>query len=310
MFNKDLKDKFIEEQSGSKKTFDRVKSLMHAVGKFEDEWNADICTRSVEELTPVIGKIIGVRNYTHMTDLSTLRRYARWCLKNEVPGATDSLLQIKDVGYDKLVGCMVSGPKQLQERLNLVFPPESDCMMENVYRCFFWMAFSGLEEQETIMVTAKDVDLKNLIIRVNGNKYPIYKEAVPVFRHLITANCFMHLRGSQEIVIKRTSGSSILRGIRDIGDMSYEKVRQAASRKVKTALGQSEDNLTITYTKTKLSGLFYRTYRTELSLGKYDFDDAVDVYLKDKPRVTRFKREAVAAEYEVDYSRWKAAFEL
>ena len=94
MHNKDLKDKFIDARARDKKTRERLKSLLYAVGRFEDEWGADICTRSVDEIKPVIAKIIGVRNYTHTTDLSILRRYARWCIENEVPGATDSLIQI------------------------------------------------------------------------------------------------------------------------------------------------------------------------------------------------------------------------
>ena len=310
MYNKDLKDRFIEEQSGSKKTFDRIKSLLYTVGRFEDEWGADICTRSVDELKPVIGKIIGVRNYTHITDLSTLRRYARWCIEHSVPGATDSLLQIKDVGFEKLISCMVSGPKQLHDRLDLAFPPESDCRMDNVYRCFFWMAFSGLEEHETVMVTAKDVDLKNLVIRVNNNEYTIYKEAVPVFRHLVTSNCFMHDHGNYETIVARTPGDSILRGVRDVVDMSYERIRRAASRKVKNAFNQSADDISITYTKTWLSGMFYRTYLKEQLSGEYNFNDAVRLYLKEKPDASQAKLEAVANEYEADYCRWKAAFEL
>lgn len=310
MHNKDLKDKFIDTRARDKKTRERLRSLLYAVGRFEDEWGADICTRSVDEIKPVIAKIIGVRNYTHTTDLSILRRYARWCLENEVPGATDSLLQIKDVGYEKLISCMVSSPKHLHDRLDLAFPPESDCRIDNVHRCFFWMAFSGLNESETVMVTAKDVDLKSMVIRVNGHEYPIYREAVPVFRHLVTANCFMHDHGTYEKIVARTSGDSILRGVRDGVDLTYERVRRAASRKVKTAFNQSADDISITYTKTWLSGMFYRTYLKETASGSYDFNDAVELYLKDKSNVSRDRREAVASEYEADYSRWKAAFAL
>ena len=309
MFNEDLKVRFIKECSETEDSAYRISRMFKIAEKYERVWGADICTRSEAELGDAVEDMIGVRSGAQISHLSILRRYAKWCLRNEVPGACDGLLKIHEIGLKKIKTRMVGDPKQLQEYFDYAFPPEFDCRIDNVYRCFFWMAFAGLDEEDTPRVTAKDVDLRNMIIRLDGKEYPLYIEAAPAFRHLCTADSFLCDFIRYEKIVKRVPGDQILRGTRGDDGVNTDSIRRSALRKLSAAFETSSEKIKLSYKNIQLSGIFYRIYEKEKLSGQYDFSEYFTELFKNKKDLTDRRKIQAREEFENDYLRWKTAFD-
>lgn len=302
MYNTELKTKFISEYITSVSSAERAEYLFNRSQKFEEQYMADLCAIAESDIEPVIRSIIGARAATQTMDLSVLKRYARWCLDNNIPGSCDALLKLQDIDVSKLRDSMVESPEHLQRLLDCVFSKESDGKPENLCRAYFWLAFIGLSEDECDKIESYHVDIKNRVIRYDGREFKIYDEAIPVFRHLCVANSFYYDFISREVIVARSSGSMILRGTGDSPIPNTDSIRRMASRK---ASGQ---NITLRYARIKLSGTLYRMYMEESSTGKCDAKKAVIDYYMDISDLTA--RRAVRKESEIleDYRRWKIAF--
>lgn len=309
MFNEDLKNRFVAECSETEDSAYRMRRMFKISEKYENEWNADLCTRSESELGEAVEEMIGVRSGAQLTHLSMLRKYAKWCLRNEIPGACDGLLKIHEVGLKKIKTRMIGDPKQLQEYFDYAFPPEFDCRIDNIYRCFFWMAFAGLDEKDTACVTADNVDIRNMVIRFEGKEYPLYKESVPAFRHLCTAESFICDFIRYEKIVRRIPGNKILRGTRGEDGVNTDSIRRSALRKLTVAFETSYDKIKLSYKNIQLSGVFYRIYENEKITGQYDFSEYFTELFKGKEDLTDRRKVRAKEEYVNDYLRWKAAFD-
>ena len=91
MYNEDLKKRFVRDYTGSLNTANVAATVFNAVEKYETEWNADLCTRSTEELQPVIDEIVGLRSRSKWMTLTILKEYVKWCIAMKVPGACDGI---------------------------------------------------------------------------------------------------------------------------------------------------------------------------------------------------------------------------
>lgn len=309
MFNEDLKNRFIEECLDSEDVAYRTRRMFKISEKYEKAWGADLCTRNAEELGEAVEEMIGVRTGAQASHLSMLRKYAKWCLNNEVPGACNGLLNIHEVGLKKIRTRTVSGPKHLQEYFDLAFPPEYDCRIDNVYRCFFWMAFAGLNEEDTSQVLSSDIDIKNMVIRFGGKTYPIYSEAIPAFRHLCTADAFLCDFVRYEKVMSRVPGRQVLRGVKGDDGVNTDTIRRSALKKFSAAFETSKEGIKVSYKNIQLSGVFYRIYEEEKSTGQFDFSKFFEEYFKNKTDRTNRRQTQVREEFYNDYLRWKTAFD-
>ena len=309
MYNEELKTRFISECVDKETSKQRALRLFALSEPFEVGLNTDICAMLEDDLKSAIEATVSARLGTQTADMSILRKYARWCIENSVPGACNNLLQKQDVDYKKLREVMVSGPRQLQDYLDQAFPPESDCKQYNLCRCYFWMAFMGLDENAAAQITTENVDLKSLTVRFGGKEYPIYKESLPVLRHLCTANSFIYDFGRYETVIERHHGSKILRGTMGANEVNLDSIRRLAFKRVHATFSASEEKISLRYQSIMLSGVFYRMYKEELSVGEPNIKKHLAIHQKNLNAVSNDRRDRKEAEFSTDYIRWKAAFD-
>lgn len=120
MYNEETKVKFIREYTKSESTASFVTTLFNAIAPYEEEWGSDLCTKTKEELQPVIDSVFSLRTRSQWHQIYTLRTYGKWCIANKVENACDGLLQITLAGADKIRKQMVSGPVHLQKYLDEV----------------------------------------------------------------------------------------------------------------------------------------------------------------------------------------------
>lgn len=314
MFNEQQKVKFIKDYTGSLNTANVATALFNELEKYEAEWGCDICTKSAEEIEPIIGEIVGLRSSSRWMTLIILREYAKWCIAMRVAGACDGLLNVDAVGFSKMKRQMVTSPLHLKKVLDEIFEPESDETVDNLYRCYFWLAFCGVEEDDVLKINEENIDFKKMEIRYNDRTFPIYGEALSVFKSVVELNSFLykHPNYSKEVRRERFPGKNIMRGIKTSGDIFT--IRAEVSQKNRKAIKKGKTNMEISFGRMKLSGLFYRAYEMERAGIPITFTEAAvramngkNYSLPEGKAIEQIQRRK-EREYFEDYLRWKVAF--
>ena len=316
MYNSELKTRFVREYTTSISTAKACESVFNQFEPYECIWNADLCTKNADDLQPVIDSVVGLRSKSKWSRLTILKEYVKWCIEVEgVPGACDGLLKIDTIGLEKIKKQMVVSPFHLQKYLNLLYSPESEKKIDNVYRCLFWLAYGGIKEDDALKIRCSDVDLQNMVIMFNDEEFPIYREAIPAFRNCSTLTQFAYSHPNYaKIVLKDRANNDLL--IRGVGsNVSSNIFRVELSKRTKDK--ESETGMRLSYSRTWLSGVFYRVRERELIGEEPDFSDVVDQYMRDRTyklnsgrNTIEAKKRQLAKDYMEDYERWKLAYKL
>ena len=314
MYNESQKTEFIRQYTSSLSTAAYIQRLFDYFEPYEQIWGADLCTKSTEELQPVFDGASGVRTSSRWMSLSILREYVKWCIANRIPGAQDGALRIKVTGLDKVRKRMVSGPLDLQCYLDQVFRPESEETIDTIYRCYFWLAFCGVEEDDALTITKDSIDLRSMTIQYNDMALPIYRESLPALRNAmeLTSFAYHHPNYLKEIRRERVAGNNIMRGVKST--LTNKKVtRSHIYDKQADAIKLEKTDRRPSYFPVSLSGLFYRIYERERAGIQPDFSEAAYRHMSGKTykaKSLRAKQTALARDYMNDYIRWKMAFSI
>lgn len=316
MYNEDRKVRFIREYTGSLNTANVATTLFNALEEHEKSWGADLCTRSSEELQPVIDEIVGLRSKSKWMTLTILKEYVKWCIAMQVPGACDGMLQIKAVGLDKVKHQMVSGPLHLQKYLDDIFDPESDETIDNIYRCYFWMAYGGIDEEDTILIRNEQIDFSQMTIFYKTINIPIYREALPAFRNAVSLNSFLykHPNYTKPVRRDRVPGDTLMRGIR--ATTKTFTMRTTLSKRNIKAIEDGMTDLQLSFYRVRMSGLFYRVYEMERAGIPASFSEAAlrvmdgKTYSLHGREKLEHRQNKIERNYLEDYQRWKLAFSI
>lgn len=319
MYNEELKTRFIQEYTKSISRAEACVQAFNAIEPFEVQWDADFCTKSAAELEPAVEQLVGFRVRSRWLRIIIFQKYVKWCLAHKVKDACDGMLQVECAGLDKVRTQMVSNPTMLQAYLDVVCDPESEKTTDNIYRCFYWMAYSGMDEHDIMNVKCSDVDFNNMVIRYGGEEYEIHREAIPAFRNAATLTEFVYKHPNyppdKKVIRNRALGDTLIRGIRST--TSLAALRVELSRRSKKFI---EDGLTdkqLSYYRVYLSGLFYNMKKREEAGIPVDFAGVASRFMEGKTykldagrNTPEAKKRAVVNDYLQDYERWKAAFNL
>ena len=328
MYNEEVKQRFIKEFNSSLSRRKTTMDVFNLLEPYEENWGSDFCTRSKSEIQPVIGEIVGFRTKSQSTRVSILKSYVRWCIENRVEGACDELLSIKtnEIGLEKLKRQMVASPQHLQRYLNCLFDKDSEETVGCVYRCFYWLAYGGMREEDVLNVTTSDVDLQRMVVRYNGYEYPIYREAVPAFTNCVRLKEFRYKNSNyvfeRSSFRERASGDMLLRGFGESESLNAFRVEMSRKARLQKFRADKDMNdksldLKLSFYRVWLSGLFYRTYENERAGMPVDFSTASKFFTEgknyklDSGRNTILaKQRKVAREYLEDYNRWKEVYSV
>ena len=315
MYNPELKSAFITQNSDSITVRKNCVLTFNSCAPFEEQWGADICTQTEETLAPVVSKLLGLRVISIENRARIFQKYGQWCLDNHVPGACDGLLNVQYYSLDKVRSQTVKNPLQLAEYLDAILPPASDQGYTNVIRCFFWLAFGGMKEEDTMLVNCSDVDLDRMVVSFCGDDYPIYREAVPAFKNCSTLTAFTYFHSGHNIYIRRERmpGNRLLRGVGETPSLGRIRTNIARYKAIAAKNEVDTMGLRLTYGKVWMSGVFYRTYEKELIGIRPDFMPLVlkisggkEYNLSSGRNKVGATYRAIAKDYMTDYKRWKA----
>ena len=320
MYNEKIKLDFIKSYTNKPSVKATCLGVFKNFEKYENEKGSDLCTMSVDELQSIVSNMLGVRSSGHYTIMCTLKAYAKWCLENNIDGATDSMLHVTDDNLEKIKNKMVNSPLHLQKFLDALYYKEDEKTVDDTFRCFFWLAFGGCDQEDIIRVLDSDVDFDNMVVRLDEIKeYPIYRESLKAFKNCVNLTSFVykHPNYTKDILRDRVPGHQLLRGIKGEANIAY--IRAQVSERTRKANKAGRTQSTLSHYRVWLSGMFYRIYQFELAGFDPDFSELALKYVNYKKNKSESNIEYDSAkyriaykralrEYEADYIRWKAAF--
>ena len=302
MYNTEQKTRFVKSYTESVAVREEALRLFNALEPWEEHWGADLCTRSVEDIRPALASQLGVRNRSGHLRMKLIREYGRWCLENHIPDATETLLNLQDVGIERVRQTTLRNPRHLQSWLDLICVPESSQTADNAVRVYCWLGYAGFSAEDALTVRSQEVDFRKQMILHNGREYPIYRESLAAIHNCVELELFNRRR--------RIPSDILIRGIRSAP--TALSLRVELTRKKKHLVGTPMEDMDISFLRIWRSGLFYRMYEDEHNGLQPDFLAAADAQIHDLPaRSTRAgdvegkKRNELAKEYRIDYERWK-----
>lgn len=317
MFNPELKERFIQEANYTDARAKFARWLFDTIEKYEEQWGADICTQPIESVQPIVDMVSGAKYKSFVSVIAYFHKYCEWCLATGVENATSALLQIRAPSNDKFKTQMLSSPAHLQEYLDAIFEPESHKRIDNTYRCFYWLAYSGMSEDDIYSVKASDIDFLHMIVKYNNNEYPIYEQALPAMMNCTILSAFSstaeYLPKNSKF-IQRGDGNILIRGTKST--VSKSTLKPLLSRYASDAVKKNRTQLKLSYNRVWLSGLFFRMHEREMEGYKVSFMlfSANQLAQKHKdnpqrePTITEIRKKS--HEYLSDYKRWKKAFNI
>lgn len=305
MYNPDVKNSFLNQLTNAY-SIERFTSIFSASEPYETKNAKDLYEFSEEELSPVIRVISGVKTSSRRTQICNVRRYIKWCKQNDIACVSDAIFTLDYNDTETIKTKWVSGPLQLQNYLDQICAPESERTISDIYRCYLWLAFSGMPEDEAVNITASDVDLLTLIVWSNGKRYNIYREGVMAFSNCVNQDSFRytHPLYFQTVDRKRVEGELLLRGIK-----TQPKALAFKTELVKRnarAIEENKTTLKLSYNTVRDSGLFYEVYERKTAQQVVDTRKYVMKALLEKlgDEVSRYTIRQLVN----DYFKWKQAF--
>ena len=313
MYNEEQKIKFIKDTAKSIKSAESMEYMFNRCERFETLWGKDVCNASDEEIQQLINNISGFRTSSTSLYLKYLRRYISWCNHRDIYGVRKQISKVDVDDMSRFRSAYVANPIHLQYYLDIVFDSEDDMTVDNVYRSYFWIAFSGIMETDITIIKRSDVDFYSMSIIHDEHSFPIYREGIKALRNASTLDSFLykHPNYSNEVNRKRLDEYTLLSGIRGIS--SVETFRSQVRAKTIKAIKDKDINIAISYDRVRLSGIFYRAYQEEQAFMQTNLSDEVNRRVEDnissgsnmKERVYRYQ---VNARLNSDYDKWKRAF--
>lgn len=310
MYNQNLKSSFIANSNFANSNVESLAFFFERTEQYETEIGKDLCYFSLEEAIDVIVKTSGARVASKNANLYRLKSYLKWCEENGIKNIDQRIitLNVVDWGVSGIKNRMVANPKGLQAFLDSVFEKEECKTVDNIYRCYYWMAFMGIRESDTISIKTNDVDLNLKRLVCHGVNYPIYDESIAVFKNCAELEEMILRHPNYDDVIKwRADGDILLRGFSS--PKTTRPIRSAISRKMKSKL--TEDSVILSYQRAYLSGVFYRARHWEIDNTKVpDFSEIVkkDMDINEDGVAARKKIARMTKGYLSDYENWKKAF--
>lgn len=325
MYNEEMKSKFICGFSTSESRRHAAVVMFNAIEPYEKRWGADICTRTKEDLEPVVSEITGLRQNSKKLRMSILQAYIKWCVKNNITGVREDifLIESNQLSVEKIKKQTVANPQHLQMYLDYVFEAESEKTVACIYRGYYWLAYSGMAQKHVLNVRKEDVDLKDMLIRYQNREYPVYREAVRAFDDCMHLDKFKFIHpnfSDKEIYKERPESDKLLQGTgksESIKAFRVEVSRREKNPRGKIAVGNKQTDLNLSFFRVWLSGLFYRTYEAERVGMPVDFMAAAEEFMEGKTykldsgrNLIGAKQRQLASDYLEDYNRWKEAYSI
>lgn len=327
MFNAEQKAYFIHEKVTNPRHIAPCIHVFEKISPYEEAWNADYATVAYDKLVTAIESMVGLRSRGSMASIGILRAYVQWGIANGLPGFRPDILLIDTFGLTRMRIMTVRDPAHLQKCLDQMFESEDKQMVDNVYRCCYWLVYSGVPERYILAVKCNNVNLEQMTVTHSGVLYILYNECIPAMCNAVQLTGFVYTNPNytddKRVIFRdRAPGNGLVRGFS--ARMNSNVLRATLSRYAKIAMESGRLKTKLSLQRVHLSGIFYRAYQKEECGEPVDFSHEAKMYMElssdrrdgqpyklDSGRNTiEAKQRQIERDYLRDYERWKAAWGL
>lgn len=263
IYNEELKNRFVKHYAMDSVISQQCRRVFGLTGKYEAEWEADICSRDAADIQIVVDMILDKVNKTKWTYVSILKAYIQWCYVNNIDKSKNGFMGVTLEALEPYRLKYVSSPTHLQRVMNQVLHAEDLHSTDYIYRAAFWLAFSGLSNDDIVEITSDAIDIQSMNINWKGISYPIYKEARAVLEYVATSDVFTYIHSNYTTQRKRVAGNAIIRGVRsdrsDADAFVHDFITQIRRRGL-----ADKGEVKLSFADVRFSGNCYRLYQDEL----------------------------------------------
>lgn len=311
MYNSGHKTKFISTiMSGTNRQI--AEKIFIKTEAAESELNKDLYLFSDDEIRSIISEILPARKEGQTSRIKILFDYfdfSRLVTGLVIP--EHDLLKYDSLN-EKFAATMVDGPDGLARYLESVFPSGEGNRIDCIYKCYCWLAFMGVNEEDALDIKVSDVELDYLDVLYKGAALPIYREAYMDFRRAVTSTEFVTfhpLYPDKPNIRQRIPGDGLLRGVKAVPNTST--FRSTLTHRGQEAFNSGKTDKKLSYQRIRLSGLYYETFMLERRGVVPDFRSEAETEIlrkgKEYNRLNDYIRQS-AKRYLDDYYRWKLIF--
>ena len=317
MYNEDLKARFIRHYTQSVSTANSAVVLFNSIERIEKKYNSDYASMTIEQATEAINATQTLRASSMEYRIAVLKSYVNWCCSSGIDGVNMDLIFIEPSNLNHIRHMMIKNPIHMHSILDKVYAPIEEKSIENIYRFYLWMMYSGMNEEQIMSCTKDDIDYKRMEIAIGKQRFPIYRESLDVVVFCADAKELAErhaLMIDSRDVVPRYQGNELYRTIRKINNK--DAVRTTITGYLNRAYKSGKIDMKLTRKSIHLSGIFYRMYEREINGFPVDFtEDAINEMQGKEYKVNgRFtmnvKTKRIMRDFEEDYANWKTAFNL
>lgn len=319
VFNEDRKKKFINYiESQSKQSV--AKKVFNQTIPYEEKYMKDLCEFSVDELSEVLSNMTFVTVSNQTTKRALLSAYFKWCADMDYSGNEELINGVRKINldnYDIIRKRTVKSPADLQARLNSIFLPESENTMDNVYRLYFWLAYSGVHPNFMREFTQSNINFRTMVMSYADLKFPVYRESIECLNKCIDLTSFRYIINPKENVVstqKRSSGKELLRGLACNDNDKDVSIAKAVASSVSSKISRGHKDVYLSYSAILDSGFYYRIYCDELNGEKLVFSNYAKEILYSKHgckySIDKNTVSTRASRMKKSYLAWKIAHNL
>lgn len=228
------------------------------------------------------------------------------------PGVS-RLVELSDEERDEFRSQFVAGPQHLHIVLSQITAEPELHKIDLVVRAYFWLAFSGLYEEDAYVITQDHLDFENMEIHLDGKTYPIYRQSVRTFRELASATSMRRRTKLEQNgkLFPRAEGDQLLR---TFSKTYQEEMRVLYHRAMRGCFNSDGTPVQLNFKTVYSSGIFFRTFEMERVTGRYDFKQEISDYFERryKHKEMEIGQRKIGNNKEctlkLDYCKWKTAF--
>lgn len=320
MFNPEQKKAFIENQmllsnaTQGEKIEQGLNNFFGRLAEFEKQKNKDFAMMNNEEIDDVLSKFLKGGKMYKSTSLSFLTKYFEWCLSHQLTLLGQNVLLAKNINSIdtslNYANIMLKDEEDLKTILNKVFNPADDETVDNLYRCYLHLLFSGLSVDEAFNLLEQDIHLDENYVLVKNKKIVLSKITHDLVKSvllmpLINRYVFKSIRSDYIIKTGYLFENTVGREKKE--DENY-RISMKKTWDVSISKKFSDSERAITQKTIMKSGVFYRMYLNEEQNSTVDCREYLEMYRDNATTIDN--PNFIISNCKNEYTQWKKAFGL
>lgn len=290
-YNKDIKTEYLFMLTKKNYSmFSAADSLFKFSEGIERKYDTDIVDFDAKMLKELFGKSATSNKPFYKLRVAMLRHYFYWCKKNKMIPINDDVIVSTDYVVDEIRDKTVSNPLHLKMKLDDCQNPTCNDYLACLYKCFFWVAFSGLPVQYIANVKRSDLNLKSMKINY-VDEFQLCRLAANDINHWMDIT--KHTSSKNDSLFGFCDTKSLCKSIKGFDCM--------------TAKQKPDRRLQHQYRWICKSGIYYRKYQIEMTNNPIDFRRDAEIF---GVGIKQGGMSDVANKLTTEYLLWKEAYSL